>query len=56
MEICADNHVEIVHDESFCPLCEVYEEKHDLNKLNDEYEEKISNLENKIEELENIAR
>lgn len=48
METCDDGHVQIVHNESSCPMCDVISEKEDMEF---EKDEKISELEDEIEEL-----
>ena len=41
MEICSSNHDEIVYDSRYCPLCELLEEKEELNS-------EIRNLEHEL--------
>ena len=57
MDICSRYHDEIVHDNGYnnCPLCEKIKEierlESEINDLKDEYENKLENLQNKIDEL-----
>ena len=58
MKICSDDHAEIVYNESWCPACELMEEKEKLedriNSLNDHIEDlqyEISELKEKENEV-----
>jgi polyhydroxyalkanoate synthesis regulator phasin len=46
MNICTEHKSEVVYETRYCPACEIQEEL-------DAAKEKITELENKVEELEN---
>lgn len=52
MEMCSDGHDEIVHDERNCPLCEALEELNDHHQTIEMRDNRIEELESKIEDLE----
>jgi transcription initiation factor IIE alpha subunit len=45
MWMCSEGHLAIVYDERSCPVCELKEEKDDLEKEVEKLTEKISRLE-----------
>ena len=61
MDICSSGHDEIVYDERNCPLCEangqieeLEKEKKELETTNETLEERIYELEQEVETLNDI--
>jgi transcription initiation factor IIE alpha subunit len=49
MNLCSDGHQEICHEGNTCPLCEAISEHKGMDEAN---EDKINELKNKIDDLE----
>ena len=52
MEICKLNHVEIIHDKEWCPLCEANKIIRDLRKYLNTSEDEIEELKKLLESKE----
>ena len=52
MEICKNGHDEIIHNETWCPLCKANKEYSKLEEENQELEKIVEELQKTIEEME----
>jgi hypothetical protein len=55
MEICDSGHDEIVFDTRWCPLCQAYEEMHELEERCERLEAEKDKLEETIDDLKPLV-
>lgn len=53
MNLCSDGHTEVCYGNNDCPCCELIKEKDDIEDDLDNAEKKITELEEKLADLEN---
>ena len=52
MNLCSDNHDEVCYEGSICPVCELIDQHNEkLAEIEEEYKDKISDLNAEISEL-----
>jgi len=49
MDMCSNNHPEIVYDSRFCPLCEALDEKGELENLLQEAKDQLADARREAE-------
>lgn len=56
MEICSDNHDEIVFESRYCPLCACIEELDDMKTQVDDYYIQLEAIQDKYTELVDLVQ